>query len=133
MTTCIGAQNVDDPVVQLFEEHHRPLLAYLTRLVGNWTDAEDVCQETFVKVVRHWDQHGPHSSVTGWLYRIATTTAYDYLRRERRQPYTSMWSAEQLPCTTERLDWWVELGEPVRETLTQMPRHEFMPLLLYTC
>ena len=133
MTTYIGAPDADDPVAALFEKHRGPLLAYLTRLVGNWTDAEDLCQETFVKVVRHWDEHGPHSSVTGWLYRIATTTAYDYIRREQRKLYAPLWSAEHFSGASERIDWWAEVGEPVQEILIQMSYPERTSLLLHAC
>ena len=40
----------------LYEDYQRPLLAYLTRLVSDREAAEDLCQETFIKAMRGWDQ-----------------------------------------------------------------------------
>ena len=68
----------------LYEEYQRPVLAYLTRLVSDREAAEDLCQETFIKAMRGWEGRDPTASVAAWVYRIATNTAYDYLRRRRR-------------------------------------------------
>src|SRR5262249_6202405 len=67
----------------LYEEYQRPVLAYLTRLVSDRETAEDLCQETFIKAMRGWEGRDSSASVGAWLYRIATNTAYDYLRRRR--------------------------------------------------
>src|SRR5213593_2645091 len=64
-----------------YEEYQRPVLAYLTRLVSDREAAEDLCQETFIKAMRGWEGRDPSASVAAWIYRIATNTAYDYLRR----------------------------------------------------
>jgi RNA polymerase sigma-70 factor, ECF subfamily len=68
----------------LYRECHRPLLRYLERLVRQRETAEDLCHESFVKVLRHWDARDALLSERAWLYRIATNTAFDYLRQQRR-------------------------------------------------
>jgi RNA polymerase sigma-70 factor, ECF subfamily len=73
-----------EQVERLYLAHHRPILAYLRRMVGDHETAEDLCQETFLKALRGWMQHDPQASAIGWLYRIATNTAYDSLRRRQR-------------------------------------------------
>src|SRR3954465_1006970 len=81
----------------LYEEYQRPLLAYLTRLVSDREAAEDLCQETFIKAMRSWEQRDTSASASAWLYRIATNTAYDYLRRRRRIRFTALLDTDQPP------------------------------------
>lgn len=82
MNRSIGHKEFED----LYCEYYRPILLHLRRLVDQHEVAEDLSQETFLKAMRAWEQHDQNASVRGWLYRIATNTAYDYLRRQRRIP-----------------------------------------------
>jgi RNA polymerase sigma-70 factor (ECF subfamily) len=66
-------------------ERHRPeILAYLTRLLGDAHDAEDACQETLLRAFRAFDRLAPHSNPRAWLYKIATNTAFNALKRQKR-------------------------------------------------
>ena len=56
-------------------------LAY--RLAGNQHDAEDITQETFIRVFRSLDRYEP-GSFTGWLHRITTNVFLDMVRRRAR-------------------------------------------------
>ena len=67
-----------------FESIHtafRPMIhRYLTRLVGP-EEAEDLTQEVFVKVSQALNTFRGESQLSTWIYRIATNTAMDHLRR----------------------------------------------------
>jgi RNA polymerase sigma-70 factor (ECF subfamily) len=69
--------------VGAFQDIHdrfRPkILRYLRRMLGD-TDAEDVCQEVFMKVDRALPGFRGESSLTTWIYRIATNAALDHVR-----------------------------------------------------
>src|SRR5262245_47208951 len=67
----------------LYCDFRQPVQIYLARLVRDWAVAEDLCQVTFVKALRAWDQRRASGDSKAWLYRIATNTAYDYLNRQR--------------------------------------------------
>src|SRR5215212_7965237 len=43
-------------IEQLYEAYHEPLLRYLERLVRQHETAEDLCHESFIKAMRHWDE-----------------------------------------------------------------------------
>jgi RNA polymerase sigma factor (sigma-70 family) len=66
-----------------FEEIHetyRPKIQrYLARMVGEY-EAEDLTQEVFVKVHRALSSFRGDSSLSTWIYRIATNAALDKLR-----------------------------------------------------
>src|SRR5262249_32896034 len=66
-------------------ERHRPeLLAYLVRFLGDEQDAQDVCQETFLRAQGAFARLRPDSNARAWLYRIATRSALNVVRRRSR-------------------------------------------------
>jgi len=76
----IDAQAVFD---ELYAEYKAPLYNYIYRLMGDQEQAADLLQETFVKVFRALEDLPEGAGRTPWLYRIATNTCYDALRRRR--------------------------------------------------
>ncbi len=66
-------------IEDIYEGFHDKIIRYLTRLVGE-TDAEDLAQETFVKVGQALDGFRGEAQLQTWVYRIATNTALDRLR-----------------------------------------------------
>jgi len=55
------------------------------RLLCNETEAEDVVQETFVRVWRSIDRYDPGVRFTTWLYRIVTNLCLDLMRAKKRR------------------------------------------------
>jgi RNA polymerase sigma-70 factor (ECF subfamily) len=66
---------------QLVEENAGRIYRLALRLMGNEADAEDVLQETFLSAFRSIDRFESRSSLSTWLYRIATNAALMRLRR----------------------------------------------------
>ena len=58
-----------------------PLERYLERLTGDHATAEDLLQETLVKIARALPQFEGRSSIKTWAFSIATRTATDHFRR----------------------------------------------------
>ncbi len=67
---------------QLVEEHAGKIYRLALRLMGNEADAEDVLQETFLSAFRSIDRFEARSSLSTWLYRIASNAALMRLRRK---------------------------------------------------
>jgi RNA polymerase sigma-70 factor, ECF subfamily len=63
----------------VYGQFHLRIRRYLERLMP-FSDAEDVAQEVFVKASRALPQFRGESSLSTWMYRIATNAAYDRLR-----------------------------------------------------
>lgn len=61
-----------------------PILRYLRRFVGDAALAEDLLQETLVRVSKGLDRFEARSSVKTWAFKIATHTAIDHLRQSKR-------------------------------------------------
>ena len=68
---------------QLFEEFSAPIYNYVLRMVGDADRAADITQDTFIKAYRKLDTVTDATSTRSWLYRIATNTAIDDMRRRR--------------------------------------------------
>ena len=65
-------------------EAYSPMIYRLGfKMLNNPQDAEDILQETFIKAYRHFGNFDGRSSVSTWLYRIATNEALMSIRRKR--------------------------------------------------
>jgi RNA polymerase sigma-70 factor (ECF subfamily) len=83
-----------------FEPHRRRLKALAYRLLGSWTDAEDVVQEAHLAFAQHEDAL-EHDGA--WLERVVTNRCLDVLKsaRVQRETYVGPWLPE--PVATEAL------------------------------
>jgi RNA polymerase sigma-70 factor (ECF subfamily) len=62
------------------------LLRYAGRILRDGAAAQDVVQETFLRLFRSWrDALQPSPQMATWLYRVAHNTAVDHVRRESRR------------------------------------------------
>ena len=68
---------------RLFEEYSAPIHNYVLRMVGDADRAADITQDTFIKAYRKLNTVTEATSTRSWLYRIATNTAIDDMRRRR--------------------------------------------------
>ena len=66
---------------QLYTSFYEPVFKHLYRLLGDREQAADAAQETFLKAWRALPRLKAQSNLKSWLFRIATNTAYDLLRR----------------------------------------------------
>src|SRR3989449_4758612 len=68
-------------LAQLTERHRGEIVGYLARLLGDHQEAEDACQETFMRAHRAFGRLAPDANSRAWLYRIATNTGLNAARR----------------------------------------------------
>ena len=74
----------DDGVVEIIREYKDGLILYLNSFVGNIQIAEELTEDTFVKIVTKKPRYSGKSSFKTWLYSIGRNVAMDYLRRNRK-------------------------------------------------
>jgi RNA polymerase sigma-70 factor (ECF subfamily) len=74
----------------LVHRYEAPLFNYLRRLLRNAADAEDVFQETFLRVYQHVHRFRADAVFRPWLYQIATNAARDRLRKRVRRSEVSL-------------------------------------------
>ena len=72
------------------------LMNFVFRYLGDYDDADDVVQETFVRVYRNKALYRPVAKFSTWIYTIATNLAKTQLRRRRNRGWLSLsWRKEE--------------------------------------
>lgn len=75
---------------RLMERHAGRLYHYLLRLLHSQDTAEELAQETFVRVFTHARAYDARHPFSHWLYTIATNLVRDQARRRSRHPHVSL-------------------------------------------
>jgi RNA polymerase sigma-70 factor (TIGR02960 family) len=81
---------------QLSERHRRELHVHCYRMLGNFEEAEDLVQETYLRAWRRRERFEGGALMRAWLYRIATNACLDALRQSKRR-VASMHSFAEIP------------------------------------
>jgi RNA polymerase sigma-70 factor (ECF subfamily) len=71
-------------VLTLFEEHGAAVYRFALVLLRHHHDAEDVVQETFVKLLDHAARQVDDTNLRGWLFTVAANACRDRMRRRSR-------------------------------------------------
>jgi len=75
-----GDMKAFERLVSLYE---KPIFGYILRFVNHRENAEDLVQETFIKLFRSLKTFDPEYKFKTWLYTVATNTVYDWLRKAK--------------------------------------------------
>ena len=67
----------------LVDKYQSPMYWHIRRMVVSHEDAEDVLQESFIKIFRHLDGFKAESSLSTWIYRITTNECIRFLNRRK--------------------------------------------------
>jgi RNA polymerase sigma factor (sigma-70 family) len=101
-------------VSQLFLEHNRMLVRYLTLRLQSMQEAKEVAQESFARLLQ-LQQPGPPSLLRAYLFKIAINLAIDRLRhrkiQRRAEEQPALWS--ELTATPDGL------GDPAEQLLAR--------------
>jgi len=102
----------------LYSEHRRFLWGLCYRMTGSAADADDVVQDTFVRVIEHPPRR-TNEPLRPWLVKVALNLARDLLRRRRRHEYVGPWLPS--PIETD-----LEHDPPSHEPMTLEGRYDLL-------
>jgi len=113
---------------ELVERYQTRLFALSRQYTRNAVDVEDIVQDTFLKAYRKLDTFDHRSSFYTWIYRIATNTILDVLKRRGRSPVQNVEDPEllgdiaprDLPSPSAGLEA-TEVSEITEEVLDHLP------------
>ena len=103
MTGLAEATPLDPPseILRLFGAHGLALYRFCRGTLGHASDAEDIVQDTFLKLLQHLQSGGDRSNLRAWLFAVAANACRDRARwRVRWLP----WRAELDRRTVEPID-----------------------------
>ena len=101
---------------KLLSDYQRPLYSHIRNIVFNHDDADDVLQNTFIKVYRGILQFEGKSKLYTWLYRIATNEALTHLQSQKRHASASLDDTDNLLSNRLHADEWFD-GDAVQAQL----------------
>lgn len=113
-------------IEQLIERYQEALYWHVRRMVVGHEDAEDVLQETFIKIFQHLSELQKNESERAWVYRIATNEALQWLRTKREMVYLDDEEAELKPLLDTLLtDGYTDTGDELvlrfQEAILRLP------------
>jgi RNA polymerase sigma-70 factor (ECF subfamily) len=127
---------------RLFEKHHRPIIHFCFRLLGNREESEEIAQETFLRVYRSAEGYQPLAKFSTWLYTIAKNLCLNRLRKkdptrssdlsdnDTQGDYLEETIADPAPTQDCKYSE-KELGEIVQKAVSNLPASLRLPLILY--
>ena len=105
-------------------DHFLPkIVAYAQRLLGRPAEAEDVAQETFLRLWQHAARWSPDARLSTWLFRVAHNLAIDRLRA-RREVGPAALEAAAAPDRPSGLLQRKQLASAVEQALLALPERQ---------
>jgi len=106
------------------------LLAY--RMLGDWHLAEDVAQETFLRLLQAACTYRPEAKFTTWLYRIVYNLTVDQQRKRANAPVSlDAGQGEPQDTSGSRSMEQEELAAIVQRAISQLPERQRRVILLH--
>lgn len=121
----IEADLTETEFKKIYDAFQPKILKYLKRLVNNF-EAKDLTQEVFMKVSKSIKTFRKESSLSTWIYRIATNTALDRLRSpDYKHMHTESPSASENRTETEDMNLWTgKKTTPIDQQLIRKEMNE---------
>jgi RNA polymerase sigma-70 factor (ECF subfamily) len=123
VTTLITTHEVPIPIISnaldaMYREHHTMVFRTAYRVTGNVSDAEDVLQTVFLRMVRRDDAADAIEHPENYLRRAAVHAALDLVRARRSSANVDL---ERLPATGGSRPDEGDLRELLRQALSELP------------
>jgi len=128
---------------ELVSRYDQRLLNFVYRTIGDRERAQDLVQETFVRVYRHLQRFDQTKKFSTWIYTIASNLAKNELRNRSRNPLVLFqtikknWDADHRPLEWEDTQYKPDdlfrkrhLREKVEEAVKQLPEHHRIVFVL---
>jgi RNA polymerase sigma-70 factor (ECF subfamily) len=108
---------------ELVRRYERPVFSLLYRMVRDRALAEDLAQETFIKVLNGLKSYRPEFKFSSWIFKIANNAAIDHLRRRSLDTLSldgspSASTPEQMQATA------LQLGDRAQSPLQHVENRE---------
>jgi RNA polymerase sigma-70 factor (ECF subfamily) len=94
LTLALKPETRETGYRQLVNTYQQRLYQVVRRQVPSHDDADDVLQNTFIKIFKHLKQFEARSSLYTWMYRIATNEIYNFQKKRSRMKIVGLGTRE---------------------------------------
>ncbi|MDR0788501.1 MAG: sigma-70 family RNA polymerase sigma factor [Gemmatimonadota bacterium] len=128
---------------ELADRYHVRLVNFVYRTTGDRERAEDLVQETFIRVYRHLHRFDQTKKFSTWVYTIASNLAKNELRNRSRNPLVlfqmmrNSWESDQRPLEWEDNTYRPDdlfrkrhLQQLVEQAVSELPEHHRQVFML---
>jgi RNA polymerase sigma-70 factor (ECF subfamily) len=128
----------------LVRRHHRAVYNTICHLLGDLTEAEDLTQQTFLRIYQSSATYTPTAKFTTWMFTILRNLVFNEMRRRQRKPTSTLEHADDQGNTTSSLadtlpspeespheaTLRVELEDQIQSALQSLPENQRLAILL---
>jgi RNA polymerase sigma-70 factor, ECF subfamily len=97
-------QGSSDTFERIVRRHRSGLMRFVSTKVYRWQDAEDIVQETFLKVYSNRHRFDLSGSLKTWMFTIANNCAISHLRRKKLTSESQRPHAQPIMSPAEQID-----------------------------
>jgi RNA polymerase sigma-70 factor (ECF subfamily) len=111
----------------LVSEYKERLYWHIRKIVLSHDDADDVLQNTFIKVYKNIDSFKGDSKIYSWMYRIATNEALSFLSKKAKEQNLDISDYQQQLTSNLDSDYWFEGSEIeiiLQKAIAQLPQQQ---------
>jgi RNA polymerase sigma-70 factor (ECF subfamily) len=119
----LAQQGKETAFREIVRRYERPVFSLVFRMVRDRETAEDLAQDTFIKVLNHIDKYRPEFKLSSWLFKIANNVAIDHLRR-RQLDTVSMDGSRHAATASEIEATSFDVGDRQESALEEMESKE---------
>jgi RNA polymerase sigma-70 factor (ECF subfamily) len=91
----LRVKNDPEALTELVRRYEIRLLAFIRRMIYDRIEAEDLFQETFVRVMRAAERYEPRASFSTWIFTIARNLCIDRIKKKKGLPTVPLDAIQQ--------------------------------------
>ena len=123
------AQGSESAFKELLTRYQKDVYQLICRFLRDTSEAEDITQETFLRLFRAADRYLPQASLRTFLFRIAKNLCIDFIRKKKPEPVEELpeTATQETPlCCLER----AQSSEMLIHYINELPENQRMAILL---
>ena len=118
----------EDAFEMIYRKYEKPVFSFIYRILMSAADAEDICQETFLRLVKEKMKYQASGNFKTWIFRIALNLCRDRLRRKKFRSHRSI-DAPSLSQNGTKNEIENALSDPAPNQIDCMEKNEMKVLI----
>ena len=131
-----NAKKMEINLLEIYDEYYNRVKLFITRLVKDEWVAEDLIQETFIRVQKNFNSINDTSKLSSWIFRIAYNLCQDHFRSQKKNNQNSTKLERDSSSLFVQLPKQMEIeqhqmGACVQEQIDLLPKQQRIVLILF--